>query len=78
MLGSSNVQLQWTTGAGVAEYQLNLNAIAPGDGDLFLYKGTAFSAAAPTLPANSVKVYARIYSKIDGVWLYNDYVYTEQ
>jgi len=32
----------------------------------------------PTLPANGVKMYARLYSKINGAWQYNDYVYTEQ
>jgi len=25
-----------------------------------------------------VKVYARLYSKINGTWVYNDYQYTEQ
>jgi len=30
------------------------------------------------LPANGVEVYARLYSKINGVWQFKDYVYTEQ
>jgi hypothetical protein len=72
------VLFQWSAGIGVSEYQLNLSAIAPGDSELFLYKGTALTATAPSLPANSVTVYARLYSKINGVWQYNDYVYTEQ
>jgi len=50
----------------------------PGASDLFLYKGTALSTSVPTLPANGATVYARMYSRIDGVWRYNDYVYTEQ
>jgi hypothetical protein len=78
VLGTSNVVFQWNTGIGVSTYQLNLSAIAPGDSDLYLYKGTATSTTAPTLPANGVEVYARLYSKINGVWQYNDYVYTEQ
>ncbi|MGA2649048.1 MAG: glycoside hydrolase family 44 protein [Terracidiphilus sp.] len=78
ILGTSNVLFQWSAGTSASDYQLNLSAIAPGDSDLYLYKGTALSATAPTLPANGVKVYARLYSKIDGVWLHNDYVYTEQ
>ena len=78
MLGTSNVEFQWNAGIGVADYQLNLSAIAPGGSDLFLYKGTANSAGVPSLPANGVKVYARLYSKINGAWQYNDYVYTEQ
>ena len=78
VLGTSSVLFQWTAGTGVTLYQLNLSAVAPGDSELFLYKGTATSATAPTMPANGVTVYARLYSNIDGVWQYNDYVYTEQ
>ena len=69
---------QWSAGTSATDYQLNLSAIAPGDSDLYLYKGTALSANAPTLPANGVEVYARLYSNINGVWLYNDYLYTEK
>ena len=77
ILGTTNLLFQWTAGTSASDYQLNLSAIAPGGSELYLYKGTALSATAPTLPANGVKIYARLYSKIDGVWLYNDYVYTE-
>jgi len=78
VLGTSSVTFQWTAGIAVADYQLNLSAIAPGNSELFLYKGTAVTATAPTLPANGVTIYARLYSKINGAWRYNDYVYTEQ
>jgi hypothetical protein len=78
ILGTTNVNFQWTAGIAVSDYQLNLSAIAAGDSDLYTYKGTAITATAPTLPANGAKVYARLYSKINGVWQYNDYVYTEQ
>jgi len=78
VLGTSDVTFQWTAGIAVADYQLNLSAIAAGDSDLYLYKGTALTATALTLPANGVKVYARLYSKINGAWQFNDYVYTEQ
>ena len=77
VLDSSNVSFQWNTGAGVAIYQLNLSAVAPGGSELFVYKGTALSAIVPSLPANGITVYARLYSKIGGVWQFNDYVYTE-
>jgi len=72
------VAFQWSAGVGVTDYQLNLSAIAAGDSELFLYKGTATSTSAPSLPANGATLYARLYSKINGVWQYNDYVYTEQ
>ena len=78
ILGTSNVLFQWSAGTSASLYQLNLSTVAPGDSELYSYKGTALSATAPSLPANGVKVYARLYSKIDGNWLYNDYVYTEQ
>jgi len=77
VLGTGNVTFDWTTGKGVTEYQLNLSAIGAGQSELYLYKGTATSTIAPPLPANGVEVYARLYSKISGVWQYNDYVYTE-
>jgi sugar lactone lactonase YvrE len=78
ILGTSTVEFQWTAGVAVSDYQLNLSAIAPGDSELFRYKGTATSATATTLPSNGVKVYARLYSYLNGAWQYNDYVYTEQ
>jgi hypothetical protein len=63
---------------GLTLYQLNLSAIAPGESELYAYKGTATSTNAPSLPANGVKVYARLYSYINNSWQYHDYVYTEQ
>jgi len=77
VLGTSNVAFQWSAGTGVIDYQLNLSAIAPGDSELFLYKGSATNATVPNLPANGVTVYARLYSLRNGVWQSNDYVYTE-
>jgi hypothetical protein len=78
VLGTSNVPFQWSSGTGVSHYQLNLSAIAPGDSDLYLYKGSATATTVPSLPANGVAVYARLYSYINGAWQYNDYVYMEQ
>jgi hypothetical protein len=78
VIGASNVLFQWNAGAGVTLYQLSLSAIAPGESELFLYKGSATTANAPSLPAIGVKVYARLYSKINGTWLYNDYPFSEQ
>jgi hypothetical protein len=78
ILGTSSVTFHWTAGIAVSDYQLNLSAIAAGDSELYLYKGTALTATVPSLPANGAKVYARLYSKINGVWDFIDYVYTEQ
>jgi len=78
VLGTRNVEFEWSAGDGVSLYQLNLSAIAAGASDLYLYKGSALSTMALSLPGNGVKIYARLWSKIDGAWQYNDYVYTEQ
>jgi hypothetical protein len=78
VLGTSSVLFQWSTGTDVTVYQLNLSAVAAGGSELFTYKGTATSATASSLPANGAKVYARLYSYVNGTWQFNDYVYTEQ
>jgi hypothetical protein len=36
------------------------------------------TATASTLPANGAKVYATLYSYINGAWQHNFYLYTEQ
>jgi hypothetical protein len=77
ILGLTNVVFQWSAGVDVAEYQLTLSTVAAGDSELYSYKGTAHTATVPTLPENGLKVYARLYSDINGVWQHNDYVYTE-
>jgi hypothetical protein len=79
VLGTSNVLFQWNAGVGGTLYQLNLGTNGLGSSSLFSSGGIfATSVNVPTLPANGVTVYARLYSKINGVWQYNDYVYTEQ
>ena len=78
VLGTSDVEFQWSAGTGVSLFQLNLSAVALGASDLYLYKGAATSVNVPKLPGSGATVFARLYSKINGVWQYNDYVYTEQ
>jgi hypothetical protein len=78
ILGTSNIPFQWSAGTGVSLYQLTLSAIGPGQSELYYYKGSATSQTVPTLPAKGAKVYARLYSEINGAWQFNDYVYTEQ
>jgi hypothetical protein len=78
VLGTRNVELQWTAGTGVTLYELTLSTVAPGESELYFYKGAGLSTIARGLPANGMTVYARLYSYINGAWQYNDYVYTEQ
>jgi len=77
-LGTSNVMFAWTTVPGVSSYTLWLGTSGPGSSSLY-YSGatTATSATVPSLPANGVTVYARLFSVINGKNQWNDYTYTE-
>jgi probable HAF family extracellular repeat protein len=77
-LGASNVTFTWTGGTGVTDYDLWLGTSGPGSSSLYASGlTTAASVTVTTLPAKGVTVYARLYSIIDGVSHYNDYIYTE-
>jgi hypothetical protein len=78
VLGTSSTTFSWTSIAGVTAYQLNLGTMGPGSYDLIAPIGQkTTSRTVPSFPANGVTVYARLYSKIAGVWKYNDFTYTE-
>jgi sugar lactone lactonase YvrE len=74
---SSSVTFQWTAGSGVQGYILMLGT-SKGGHDLFNGpQTTATSVSATGLPTSGGIVYARLFSRFDGVWsLYNDYTYT--
>jgi hypothetical protein len=79
ILGTSNVQFQWTPGSGPANFILYLGTTAPGSTDIYASVITPnTSVTVPSIPANGVKVYARLFQEISGVYQYSDYVYTEQ
>jgi hypothetical protein len=76
-LTSTTVLFKWTAGAGVSQYDLHLSAVAPGGYDLYSSGHiTATSTPVYRLPTNGETIYARLYSVINGVTLYNDYTYT--
>jgi hypothetical protein len=79
-LGTSNVMFTWTAGTGITSYNLWLGISGVGSSDLYASGiTTATSATVPSLPAKGVKVYARLYSLVDGGgWQSTDYFYTEQ
>jgi hypothetical protein len=77
VLGATNVGFQWSAGTGVTVYQFCLSIIEPGACDLFSYKGAALSTTVPSLPANVQKVYATLWSDINGAWQQENYLYTE-
>jgi len=78
-LGTSNINFQWASNGGPTEYQLWLGTAGPGSKNLYNSGGTyANSVEAPSLPAGGATVYARLWSEVNGVWLFNDYQYSEQ
>ncbi len=78
MLGTTNVKFTWTAGGGVAEYELRLGTTGVGSYNLYISGDTtAKTVTVPSIPANGVKVYARLFSHINGTWHYVDYTYTE-
>jgi hypothetical protein len=78
-LGTSDVKFTWTAGYGATEYYLDLGTSAPGSYNLYASGWqTATSATVTSLPAHGATVYARLYSKVEGVVVYNDYTYVEQ
>ena len=78
VLAGSSVAFTWSAGAGPTEYRLYLGTT--GVGSYNLYNSGATTAKTETvsdLPANGVKVYARLYQLINGIWQSTDYTYTE-
>jgi len=76
-LTSSSVTFQWTAGTGVTQYVLGIGSTGVGSYDLYNSTPiTATQASVTGLPANGEKLYARLYSLINGAWQYNDYTYT--
>jgi hypothetical protein len=76
-LTSTTELFKWSAGGGVTQYDLHLSAVAPGGYDLYVSGHiTGTSTTVYGLPTNGEKIYARLYSVISGVTLYNDYTYT--
>ena len=78
-LGVSGVMFNWTAGTLVANYALWLGTSGPGSSSLYASPlSAATSVTVPKLPANGVKVYARLFSEGGGGIQYVDYTYTAQ
>jgi hypothetical protein len=78
VLGTTNVSFSWTPGTAVTQYDLFLGTTGVGTSNLHnsgYIKAT--SVTVPSLPANGVTVYARLWSFINGAWQSVDYTYTE-
>jgi peptidyl-Asp metalloendopeptidase len=74
-LTSSTVTFVWNTGTGVSEYWLEIGTTFAGNQLYSQSQGTNLSVTVSGLPANGSTLYVRMWSKISGVWQFNDYVY---
>ena len=75
-LAGSVVAFGWTPGTGVERYWLELGT-TPGGTQVHAGSPlTATSTTVPGIPADGSTVYARLWSRIAGVWELEDYTYT--
>jgi hypothetical protein len=73
---SSSVVFTWSAGSAGSQYDLHLSGVAPGGYDLYLSGHvTGTSVTVNALPTNGETVYARLYTILNGVTVYNDYTY---
>jgi hypothetical protein len=73
---STTVTFDWTPGNTATHFQLYLGTST---GSSNLYNSGNVTVTTETvhgLPSNGEKLYARLYSLINGVWKYTDYAYT--
>jgi hypothetical protein len=75
-LTGSSLTFQWSPGNGVTEYGLTVGTNWIGGGNLYAATTTATQVLVPGLPTGGVTIYARLWSKIQNVWRYTDYMYT--
>ncbi|MGB6691881.1 MAG: choice-of-anchor D domain-containing protein, partial [Terracidiphilus sp.] len=78
ILSGSAATFKWTKGDGATGYRLYLGTTGAGSDNL--YKSGAMkstSVAVGGLPKNGVKIYATLYSEIDGAWQDAHYTFTE-
>ena len=75
-LTASSVTFGWTAGSGVSQYWLYVGT-SVGASNLYTQdRGTNLSALVTNLPTNGSTVHLRLFSRINGTWLFNDYTYT--
>ena len=80
-LTGSSATFTWSAGGDVTMYEFRLGTTGPGSTNLYNSAEATTTALSSGLISNiptiGAKLYARLYSKINGAWQYNDYTYTE-
>jgi hypothetical protein len=73
-LSSSAATFKWSAGKAV-QYHIYVGTTLGGEQIYSLNQGPSLSATIPKIPANGVTIYVRLWSLIDGKWIYIDYLY---
>ncbi|MGD0831025.1 MAG: hypothetical protein ABR907_08795, partial [Terracidiphilus sp.] len=79
-LSGADVTFSWSAGVGVSSYMLQLGSTGAGSSDLYNSAAVVTSltfAPVTGLPTFGLTVYARLFSKVSGIWQHSDYTYTE-
>ena len=80
-LTGSSATFTWSAGVDVTLYEFRLGTTGPSSANVYNSAGATTTAltsgVVSNIPINGAKLYARLYSKINGAWQYNDYTYTE-
>jgi sugar lactone lactonase YvrE len=74
---TSSQTFSWANGAGPSAYELYLGTSGVGSDNLYSSGQTTATSETVTLPTKGVKVYARLYQRINNVWQSADTTYTE-
>ncbi|MBX3395138.1 MAG: thrombospondin type 3 repeat-containing protein [Phycisphaerae bacterium] len=74
LITGGNITFEWTTGSLVQEYRLTVGSSAGGT-NYHNITGQMTNASVSGLPIEGGNVYVRLYSKIDGTWYFNSYIY---
>jgi uncharacterized repeat protein (TIGR03803 family) len=77
-LTGTSAKFTWSAVSGIPIYDFHLSAIGPGAADLYSSGGVSGTSVTVTgIPVKGAKIYARLYSWINGGWEFIDYTYTE-
>jgi hypothetical protein len=76
-LSGSSVTFTWSAGAGGTAYWLDVGKTGPGSQQLFGQNvGLAMSHTVNGLPVKGETIYVRLWTQLNGSWIFNDYTYT--